>query len=429
MTYDQDYPGTPRNDNIDIPTKFPDLVNETWKIDAKAGDDTVVGGLNNDLIYGKDGKDEIDANDGKDTVYGGIKDDTIRGGNGLDFLFGENGNDEIHGDAGDDRINGGTGADIMYGGLGDDIFWVDDVGDRVIENVGEGRDTVITSLNNYVLADNVERLYLIDDADTGYGNTLDNLLGGHTKTNFTDKLFGDAGGDTIYGYGGIDYLHGQEGNDTILGGDGNDHLFGGIGRDYIDGGSGFDIYYSDHGSGITADLATDTVNVAERIGDSVIEYTETIKNIEGIVATDLRRGDNLYGDDQQNTLDGRDGSDRLYGRGGNDNLLGGNWDDYLNGGDGNDILTGGYYHDTFAFNNLSEGVDTITDFSEEDSDYIQISKSGFGASSHDQFIYNLGSGTLYFDASPFDDVDPTAFAVLSNKPADFSITRAITFVD
>ena len=240
MAYDQSYTGTLTNDNIDIPTLFPDLVNETWIIDAKAGDDTVVGGLNKDLIYGNEGKDEINANDGDDVVYGGIDDDTIHGGNGLDFLFGEDGNDEIHGDAGNDRIDGGIGADTMYGGLGDDIFWVDNVGDRVIENSGEGIDLVKTSLNDYVLADNVERLELIGNAQRGYGNSLDNLLLGHNNTNDSDTLSGGTGDDHIYGYGGNDRLDGQEGNDKVLGGDGNDWLDGQEGNDQLYGEEGAD---------------------------------------------------------------------------------------------------------------------------------------------------------------------------------------------
>ena len=45
----------------------------------------------------------------------------------------------------------------MTGGTGNDAYYVDSYSDRVIENAGEGTDTVFASAN-YKLSDNVERL-------------------------------------------------------------------------------------------------------------------------------------------------------------------------------------------------------------------------------------------------------------------------------
>ena len=73
--------------------------------------------------------------------------ETVTGTSGNDILPGLGGNDTISGLAGDDRLDGGTGADTMNGGLGNDTYVVDNVGDVVTENPGEGTDTVNTSIN------------------------------------------------------------------------------------------------------------------------------------------------------------------------------------------------------------------------------------------------------------------------------------------
>ena len=375
--------------------------------------------------------DHVYQGDNSNNVFDAIQ-EAIKQGYALTdtwWIDGNGGNDVLSGANGRDYMNGDVGADTMAGRQGNDVYLVDNYGDVVTENANEGIDLVESYIYRYTLPKNVENLELNGNASYGYGNNLNNLLIGRNETNKVDRLYGKEGNDNLYGHGGSDYLHGQAGRDKLLGGDDNDYLFGGTGQDYMDGGAGSDIVnYSDHDAWIRADLATDTVKVQEYIDDFYIEYTETIKNIEGVVGSD-RGNDYIYGDAQQNTLAGRKGDDRLFGRGGNDTLLGEDGTDYLNGGEGNDTLRGGREHDIFAFSKLSEGIDTIVDFSVRESDSIQISKSGFGASSHDQFIYNAGSGVLYFDASPFDDVAPTAFAVLSNKPADFSIVGAISFVD
>lgn len=153
---------------------------------------------------------------------------TINGLGGNDVLTGNASADTINGGAGNDTINGAGGADTMLGGTGDDTYFVDNLGDKVIENVGEGADLVNASIN-YTLGDNVENLTLTGSLDlTGTGNAVGNTINGN------------SGNNVIYGLGGSDLINANDGNDTIYGGDGGDYLFGNNGNDIIYGGAGAD---------------------------------------------------------------------------------------------------------------------------------------------------------------------------------------------
>jgi Ca2+-binding RTX toxin-like protein len=138
-------------------------------------------------------------------------------------------------------------------------------------------------------------------------------------------------------------------------------------------------------------------------------------NVTGTEFADILKGRNgadiLNGGWGNDTISGDDGFDTLFGGAGNDSLLGGLDNDYLFGGDGNDklygelgddTLVGGTGADTFGFYSrpsTNEGIDTIADFTASDGDKIEISMSGFGASSTNQFSYN--SGALYFAGTQF----------------------------
>ena len=157
-------------------------------LDGQGGNDTMSGGAGNDVYYVGSAGDVVIENpsEGIDTVYtttssyllgtnveqlhlleaAGAATGVGNGGQNLlvgnsfdNVLDGGAGNDQLEGGAGNDTLEGGTGNDGMIGGTGNDTYFVDSVFDVIVENAGEGIDTVYSN-SNYILGANVEQLYL-----------------------------------------------------------------------------------------------------------------------------------------------------------------------------------------------------------------------------------------------------------------------------
>ena len=311
-------------------------------------DNTITGNAASNLLSGGDGNDTLSGGAGADTLIGGTGDDsytvdnvgdlvienagegsdlvrasvnytlaanveklTLTGsvaidgiGNELDnTLTGNAANNLLSGGEGNDSLSGGAGTDTLIGGTGDDSYTVDNVGDLVIENAGEGSDLVRASVN-YTLAANVEKLTLTGSAAIdGIGNELDNILTGNAT------------------------------NNLLSGGDGNDTLSGGAGADTLIGGTGDDSYTVD--------------NIGDQVIESIGEGTDLVRasvsytlatNVEKLTLTGSAAIDGI-GNELDNTLIGNAANNLLSGGEGKDTLSGGAGVDILEGGNGNDALT------------------------------------------------------------------------------------------
>jgi len=295
--------------------------------------------------------------------------DEIFGNGGADTLNGLAGNDILDGGAGNDSLIGGAGNDQMSGGTGNDTYFADDLGDVVIENVGEGTDTVQTILNAYTLSANVETLTFTGaGAFTGTGNADNNTINGGTSN---DVLSGAGGDDTLNGNAGNDTLNGDAGNDNLSGGADNDTLNGGIGNDALNGGAGDDVLNGGLGAdALTGGAGIDTASYADETAAMFVDLTagtarrgsagaaieDTLNGVENV--TGGSGADGLTGSTAANILSGGAGNDILLGLGGADTILGDAGDDAITGGAGNDTLVGGDGDDTFTYN-FGDGADSV----------------------------------------------------------------------
>ncbi|WP_206816215.1 Ig-like domain-containing protein, partial [Chroococcus sp. FPU101] len=223
----------------------------------------------------------------------------------------------------------------------------------------------------------------------------------------TIPLTGTACPNILNGNGGDDAIDGKGGNDTLNGGNGaNDRIFAGSGDDQITdldginaahGGSGNDIinvtFASNWGGtsprsdgkitgGYGDDVITVTMNKSNFFlnlkGDEPIASaldgndTVTLLGSYGNSVVDLGGGNDTFnGGVGIDGISGGNGNDLILGMRGNDQLAGQNGNDTLRGGLGSDRLTGGADSDIFVLA-ISEGIDTITDFSITQSDKIGL---------------------------------------------------------
>ena len=338
-----------------------------------------------------------------DELIGAGDDDTLIGLGGVDTLIGGGGND---------TMDGGLGADTMIGGAGDDLYFVDNIGDVVTEEAGEGIDTVRSAIKAYTLSDNVENLTLVGTlAVTGTGNDLDNVLIGSTLNN---TLIGGAGNDTLDGFGGKDRLIGGTGNDTYIvnatgativeiAGEGIDTVISGL-KTYTLGnhierlqlagsavtgvGNALDNVLTGNGDNNTLDGKAgadtmlgglgDDVYIVDNVNDVVTEYFN-----EGIDTVRASVSYTLSSNVENITLTGTAAINAM-GNGFDNYMLGNAAANILNGGDGNDTLDGG------------KGIDTLIGGTGNDVYYVDVAGDVVveDAGEGTDLVYSVGTYTL-----------------------------------
>ena len=327
--------GTDKEDNMRA------LDKSATTLHGLAGNDSLVGGIANDLLYG-------DAGD--DYLWGGVGNDALIGGEGKDYLGGGEGNDVYVFNKGDgeDRIEETKGLDTIQFGAGikpDDVIAkvvsgsngsanlelsIKNTNDKItvyrhfgyfdysnyghedapyqqIEKVTFADGTVWTledihdkahnmsgteSGDTYYASDQSAIIFRGlggDDFITGsiandllYGDADDDTLWGNAGN---DTLYGGTGNDTLYGNAGNDLLYGDAGNDTLEGNAGNDTLVGGTGNDRLEGGEGNDVYVFSKGDGL--DTVVDTSGI------DTIQFGEGISP-DDIVAKVVQDKDSSY---------------------------------------------------------------------------------------------------------------------------------------
>ncbi|BAG02121.1 hypothetical protein MAE_22990 [Microcystis aeruginosa NIES-843] len=429
-----------------------DIVKEVFD-DAPGGTaDTVLASVSYSLAPGTFGNQGYGIENLTLTGFGNInatgnsKNNILTGNIRNNVLNGGLGNDTINGGLGNDTLDGGVGVDSMDGGDGNDTYFVDNVGDIVKEVFddapGGTADTVLASVS-YSLAPGTfgNQGYGIENLTlTGFGNinatgnSKNNILTGNASAN---TFFGTAGNDTINGGAGFDTANYSALSNVVTLGAFGVLNKGALGTDTLIAvesivGSSLLGDTVDH-SGASVALATGRVtNLATGVvtvnGTAApLPLTFQVSQFENVIGSSF--ADTITGNSDNNILNGGAGNDSINGGAGNDSINGGAGNDSINGGAGNDTLIGGAGNDTltgdagadkFRFNFLSEKVDTIQDFSRPEGDKIEVSKSGFGATSLSQISYNAGTGSLSFLG--------TEFAKIANLPAGFAVSLDVVLI-
>lgn len=119
-------------------------------------------------------------------------------------IIGSNLNDHIHGTS--------NSSAALFGLVGDDIYRVYSPRVQVLENPGEGIDSISTFMS-YTLPANVENLTVRGENQYAFGNELDNIITGRRGQQTID---GGQGNDVLKGGSGADIFVVSKGNGSDL---------------------------------------------------------------------------------------------------------------------------------------------------------------------------------------------------------------------
>jgi len=269
-------------------------------LDGGTGNNSLLGGTGNDYYIINSSSDVVVDAGGIDTfdtkatnttlasnienlVFSGTGDATLTGNSSANSLRGNTGSQTLVGAGGDDTLDGGAGADSLVGGTGNNLYVIDDAGDVIANEIG-GMDSVLSHLENYTLAANIENLALGTGIVSGTGNALANTITGNSLGNILD------------GRAGIDSLVGGAGNDT-----------------YVVDNAG-DVVFENAGEG--NDLVESSVSHTLSANVERLTLTGT-----AVAATGNALANTLTGNALGNILDGGAGIDSLIGGAGDDTYV------------------------------------------------------------------------------------------------------------
>lgn len=270
----------------------------------------------------------------------------------------------IIGNAGDNGLIGGGGADVLRGLGGDDTYIVETADTRVLERVGDGVDTVYTTVSYHLETGSEIEILTVYDRSTTIALRLDG-------NEFSNVIYGNAGNNSLIGGGGDDTLYGMAGDDSYIVDSAGDKVVEAAGN-------GYDTVYTTVSYALSSDTDVEVLSVYDRSTFDAID-------LSGSATVNI-----IYGNNGANRIDGDLGNDILYGNGGADTFV-------------------------FAAELRSDNVDTIVDFS-SGADHLALARSVFtgidagvlsagnlcvGAQAQDaddRIIYNPETGALSYDA-------------------------------
>ncbi|WGM47794.1 hypothetical protein KOAAANKH_02679 [Brevundimonas sp. NIBR10] len=394
-----------------------------------AGDDTLTGGVGEDIVLGLDGNDTLSTGEvyiAEPTTPLPVTNvrDVVRGGAGNDVITasGINNGTMLSGDDGDDRITadfpgvaapyrvfpGGnpitstvyTGVDgdpiQIFGGAGNDQIRAR--GHAIIDG-GDGDDYITVGLGYYWLLggpgfysvpSGQDRTIRVTGGAGADVFNIENPVGAVLITDFevgVDRLNLHNSNPNLQGFGHNGYIiMARQGSDTLLLSRDGSRVFARLtnvdpatltASTFLEnpGGPGFiaPATYLDL-SGPIYTAGTDQADTIQGVGASFMFGQGGNDVLRAGTGNSILSGDagddRLVGADGADTLRGGVGADTLEGGAGGDTLLGGDGSDVMIGGLGADVLTGGEGRDTYRYtsaaeSNATNGYDILTDFQDD----------------------------------------------------------------
>jgi Ca2+-binding RTX toxin-like protein len=443
------YNGTAGNDSL---IGLWDMSNT---INGGAGNDTITGGTQTDVLDGGAGNDVINAGNGNALLIGGTGNDTINAGYGIDtFVFNQGDGQDVINEAYSSYKTGGKNLDVLQLGAG-----LQAAATQVVRGAGTNDLTLVfgggdqIKLTNYF--DSSYRMQTIQFADGtkwDYSTVASKVIYNGTAGNdyltglwdMSNIINGGAGNDTITGGSQTDVLDGGAGNDVINAGSGNATLTGGTGNDTINAGYGIDTFVFNQGYGqdvineayysyktggknqdvlqlgaglqaaatqVVRGAGTNDLTLVFGGGDQIklTNYFDSAYRMQTIQFADGTRwdytsvagkliyngtagNDYLTGlSDMSNTINGGAGNDTITGGGQTDLLDGGAGNDVINAGSGNATLAGGTGNDTI---NAGYGIDTFVFNQGDGQDVINETYSSYKTGGKNQDVLQLGAGLV-----------------------------------
>src|SRR4051812_29529324 len=341
-------------------------------IDGGGGDDTLIGGRNNETFDGGGGDDFIDGNTGNDTANLGAGADTFQWdpGDGSDTIEGQGGRDTLQfngsnigeqinvtADGARDRLFRNVAAITMDFAGGENLN-LKTLSGADVTTVGDLTGTDLTTAN------------IDDNAFDGTGDgAADSVVVDGTEGSDQADVGTDAGDAVVNGLATtVRVTGGEPANDRLdlagLGGD--DQLSAGVDttapvRVRLIGGEGSDAaVYQGSGGDDNIGIARDTNDEVATFspGTSVVDSSTETLDVRGGQGNDTILGQNGIAGLTALTVEGNAGDDTLGGGDGDDALLGGGGDDHVDGNRGTDTALMGGGADTFEWD-PGDGNDTV----------------------------------------------------------------------
>ena len=243
-------------------------------------DDTLIGGIGDDTIWGDAGNDIIEGGDGGDILIGGAGDDIITDIGGANNLQGGDGNDAIFAGGGEALILAGAGKDFVYGGP------------DLAETFGGAGDDFLNA------GDDANTLFAGEGDDWIEGGNGNDLLQGDNGAPFQDSTI--IGNDVFIGGGGDDDYDAESGDDIMFGDPGIERNEGMLGFDWVT--------YARDDFGVEADMNFRAFNVAPipPSQEVVLDRFDQVEGLSGSQYTDFLRGDDATNLEMAQGLNGLD---------------------------------------------------------------------------------------------------------------------------